>query len=195
MAYIVFMFNLWAWICLYVHFCTPIDFGLRVLWVRVMKLVSLGPWSRLGLSSALNCVGIIAVFHFVMVEVLFHNPLVPPAEVNFFDHRYRLFCTFNNYWLCVAFPWFPFPSLLLLSSSPSEEAVMILSVARSFSSPLQLLMSLISKVQIYRNWYLILMYCLKEEIKTCEEKQVTVTMKVSGSFVRCSLFLLQVQCL
>lgn len=195
MAYIVFMFNLWAWICLYVHLCTPIAFSLPVLWVRVMKLVSLGPWSRLGLSSALNCVGIIAVFCFVMVEVLFHNPLVPSAEVNFFDLRYGPLFTFNKYWLCIAFPWFPFPSLLLLSSPPSEEAVMILSVTRSFNSLLQLFMSLISKIQIYRNRYFILMYCLKEEIKTCEVKRVTMTMKVSGSFIRCSLFLLQAQCL
>lgn len=81
-AYVMLMFNLWAWICSCVRLCTPIDFSWLVLWVRVMKLVSLGPWYRLGLSSALNCRDHCNVqFCYGEIKVVFQSPLELPAEV------------------------------------------------------------------------------------------------------------------
>lgn len=49
-----------------------------------MKVVSLGPWSRLGLSSALSCgdhCNVQFCYGEINKEVFFRSPLVPPAEV------------------------------------------------------------------------------------------------------------------
>lgn len=165
MACIMFMFNLWAWSCWFLHLCAHIDFSSLILGVKVLKWESLWPYSRQGLP-VLWILEISAMFSFVMVnevnkEVVFQSPLVPPAV---FYSQFLcpqvcsngcLYFTFSNYWLCLTLPMIFFPFIALLSSSLSEEAVMIVSRAELQEAPatsFTVLMSLINELQIHRNW-------------------------------------------